>query len=66
MDVIFWYNTILWDGSWILDQLVSDRGDCDFDESSVLDDDTEKKAVKNTESLLEFLCVFKMQLCDAF
>lgn len=50
----------------VMDWLVSDHDDCDFDEFYVLDDDTEKKAVKNTENLFQFLCVFKMQLCDAF
>lgn len=43
MDVIFWYNTILWDGSWILDWLVSDHDDCDFDEFCVLDNGTKKR-----------------------
>ena len=65
-DVIYWYSTILWDESGILDWLVSNHDDCDFDESTVLDNDTKKKKVKNTENLLQFLRVFKMQFCDAF
>lgn len=51
MDVIFWYNTIFWNGSWILDWTVSHRDHCDFDEFCVLDNDTKKKKVKKHREL---------------
>lgn len=43
MAVVFWYNTILWDGSWILDWTVSDHDDCNLDEFCVLDNATKKR-----------------------
>lgn len=51
MDGIFWFNTILWDESGILDWLVSNHDDCDFDEFCVLDNDTKKKTVKKHREL---------------
>lgn len=51
MDGIFWNNTILLNESWILDWLVSNHDDCDFDKSSVLDNDAKKKKVKKHREL---------------
>ena len=46
MDSTLWYCRILWFRSLILDCLVSCHDHCDFDESSVLNNDVKKKAVK--------------------
>ena len=51
MDSTLWYCRILWDRSWILDWLVSNHDHRDFDESSVLNIDTKKKAVKKHREL---------------
>ena len=51
MDGIFWFNTILLNGSWILDWLVSNHDDCDFDEFCVLDNEAKKKKVKKHREL---------------